>query len=111
MIKPKNQSMLTATVATTVVPSRLVGIEASRGIAALLVVLFHTTVIMNLPKYFGALPLHGLFKFGYAGVDFFFVLSGFIILHTHMNDIGKKGAIASYARKRFIRVLPIYFFY
>ena len=105
MIKQNNQSVLTA---TTTAPSRLVGIEASRGVAALMVVLFHTTVLMNLPKYFGVLPLHGLFLFGYSGVDFFFVLSGFIILHTHMSDIGKKGAIVNYTRKRFIRVLPIY---
>lgn len=89
-------------------PSRLVGIEAGRGIAALLVVLFHATAIMNLPKYFSALPLNGFFQFGYAGVDFFFVLSGFIILFTHFDDIGKKGALRAYGRKRFIRVYPIY---
>jgi exopolysaccharide production protein ExoZ len=50
---------------------KLASIEAARGIAALLVVLFHATAIINLPKYFSALPFSGFFLFGYAGVDFF----------------------------------------
>lgn len=70
--------------------NRLSSIESARGIAAFMVVLFHTTGIMNLPKYFSVMPLGGVFGFGHAGVDFFFVLSGFIILFIHYDDIGKK---------------------
>ena len=35
-------------------------------------------------------------------------MSGFIILHTHFDDIGKKGALSNYLLKRIIRVYPIY---
>lgn len=87
---------------------RLSGIEASRGIAAMLVVLFHATGIINLPKYFSALPLNGFFSFGDAGVNFFFVLSGFIILFIHHKDIGTKSVFKNYIQKRFLRVYPIY---
>jgi peptidoglycan/LPS O-acetylase OafA/YrhL len=86
----------------------LTGIEASRGVASILVVLFHATGILNLPKYYGSLPLGGLFLFGYAGVDFFFVLSGFIIMFVHHDDIGDKGKLPIYALKRLLRVYPVY---
>jgi exopolysaccharide production protein ExoZ len=87
---------------------KLQGLEASRGVAALLVVLFHASAIMSLPKYFGAKPLEGFFGFGYAGVDFFFVLSGFIILFVHYRDIGNRSNILPYLTKRFIRIYPLH---
>lgn len=87
---------------------RLTGIEAARGFAALFVVLFHATAIMSLPKYFAAVPLGGVFSFGYAGVDFFFVLSGFIILFVHYGDIGKQETLKAYTIKRVLRIYPVY---
>ncbi len=83
-------------------------IEIGRGIAALLVVCFHATAIIGLPKYFGQAPLGGLFSFGYAGVDFFFVLSGFIIFYSTAKNHGKSSAILSYVKHRLIRIYPIY---
>jgi peptidoglycan/LPS O-acetylase OafA/YrhL len=83
-------------------------IEIGRGIAALLVVFFHATVTIALPKYFGQAPMGGLFSFGYAGVDFFFVLSGFIIFYSTGKNHGKPTAILSYIKHRLIRIYPIY---
>ena len=83
-------------------------IEIGRGIAALLVVFFHATAIAGLPKYFGQAPLAGLFSFGYAGVDFFFVLSGFIIFYSTAKNHGNPRAIFSYVKHRLIRIYPIY---
>jgi len=88
--------------------SKFLGLEASRGVAAILVVLFHAAAIMNLPKYYGEMPLNGFFGFGHAGVDFFFVLSGFIILYVHYGDIGRREQLSSYFTKRFIRIYPIH---
>ncbi len=51
-------------------PARLAGIDALRGIAALLVVGLHTNAV------FGGL---GQFSKGYLGVDFFLVLSGYLM--------------------------------
>jgi len=85
---------------------RLTGIEAGRGIAALLVVAMHARG--HLLKAFEPSPLGDLFAFGHAGVDFFFVLSGFVILHVHAADIGKPAALGRYLQRRFTCVFPFY---
>ncbi len=99
---------MTALPAAAGVPrtSRLTGIEAGRGIAALLVVAMHARG--HLLKAFGAFPHQAVFAFGHTGVDFFFVLSGFIILHVHRNDIGRPARLGHYLGRRVTRVLPLY---
>ena len=87
---------------------KLLGIEAARGLAALLVVTRHCTQMLSGARYFGALPLGGLFVFGHAGVDFFFVLSGFIIAYIHAGDLGRPERFGGYASKRVIRIYPTY---
>ncbi|HEX7855571.1 MAG TPA: acyltransferase [Sphingobium sp.] len=85
---------------------KLTGIEALRGIAALSVLLYHAARHVNAAS--GAPLLMGAFQAGHAGVDLFFVLSGFLILHVHGRDIGRPGRIGHYARQRFTRVMPLY---
>jgi len=87
----------------------LASLQAGRAVAALLVVLFHVTAsISAAPKYGQHAPLGGFFSFGHAGVEFFFVLSGFVILHVHWQDIGCPQVAASYAWKRIRRIYPLY---
>jgi peptidoglycan/LPS O-acetylase OafA/YrhL len=88
--------------------SRLLGIQTARGVAALLVVLYHTGRGIALPQYTGQIPFGGLFEFGHAGVDFFFVLSGFIIYFVHNADIGVPESLPRYLRRRLVRIYPIY---
>lgn len=85
---------------------RLSGVEAARGIAATLVVLYHAA--LHLEEHVGGRIALGLPHFGHAGVDFFFVLSGFIITFVHHKDFGKPGRLAHYAKRRFTRVFPFY---
>ena len=86
--------------------ARLSGIEAARGVAATAVVLYH--VARHIRKVHDA-PLHaGFFQFGQAGVDLFFVISGFIIVWVHYGDIGAPAALSRYAERRFTRVMPVY---
>jgi peptidoglycan/LPS O-acetylase OafA/YrhL len=85
---------------------RLTGVQAARGIAALLVVAMHSRD--HLLKAFGAFPFADSVAFGHAGVDFFFVLSGFIILHVHEGDIGRPASLGRYLQRRFTRVYPLY---
>jgi exopolysaccharide production protein ExoZ len=85
---------------------RLLGIQAARGAAAFLVLAFHTQ--NQLSWIVGYIPAHGVFGFGHAGVDFFFVLSGFIIYLVHARDIGQRGALAHYAWRRVMRIYPLY---
>jgi exopolysaccharide production protein ExoZ len=86
---------------------RLEGVEAGRGVAALLVVLYHASLHVegNVP---GSAMLWGLPHFGHAGVDFFFVLSGFIISFVHRTDLGRPDRLAHYLERRFTRVFPFY---
>jgi exopolysaccharide production protein ExoZ len=88
---------------------RLDGIQFGRGIAACLVVLYHAGRMLTLPQYVG----HGffakdLFTFGNAGVDFFFVLSGFVIFYVHQRDIGQPGRLGYYLWRRVTRIYPMY---
>ncbi len=87
---------------------RLDGVEAARGVAALLVVLRHATTILAGPHAYDAPVFAGLFMFGRAGVDFFFVLSGFIIAYVHAGDIGRRPAFPAFWRKRLLRIYPPY---
>ncbi|GAB1790261.1 acyltransferase [Priestia megaterium] len=86
--------------------SKLVLIQLFRGIAALLVVALHTTDSSQ--EYFDYNYLNGMFLPGWAGVDFFFVLSGFIIFYIHLKDIGVPDKLKSYTLKRLIRIYPTY---
>lgn len=86
----------------------LTALDAGRGVAALLVVFYHATAILALPKYYGVKPFSGFFSFGYSGVDFFFVLSGFIIFYIHRDDLGNSNKIFSFAIKRILRIYPLY---
>lgn len=81
-------------------------IQAYRGFAAVLVVLYHAGTLASAK--FGASPGLEIFNFGWSGVQFFFVLSGFIIYHVHERDIGQPSMLPDYARKRVIRIYPAY---
>jgi exopolysaccharide production protein ExoZ len=83
-------------------------LQAGRAIAAILVVLFHLGIAISADKYFGITAFSIPFSFGGAGVNFFFVLSGFIILTAHRNDIFQPRQLKSYIKKRLIRIYPTY---
>lgn len=85
---------------------RLTGIEAGRGVAAVIVVSYHAARHLN--KVYGVPALMSAFQFGHAGVDFFFVISGFIILFVHYDDIGAPARLGHYLKRRLTRVMPIY---
>jgi exopolysaccharide production protein ExoZ len=84
----------------------LQSVQACRGAAALLVLLFHATFPGR--TYFNYDLLGGFFLFGYGGVDFFFVLSGFIIFWAHRQDIGRPEQTERYVLRRLVRIYPVY---
>lgn len=83
-------------------------IQIARGIAALLIVIFHISGTIALEKYFDEKIFSSIFSFGYIGVELFFVLSGFIIYYVHERDLSKPRQLISYLKKRIVRVYPVY---
>jgi exopolysaccharide production protein ExoZ len=83
-------------------------LQSGRSIAALLVLLFHLGGTISADKYFGIDAFAIPFSFGSSGVEFFFVLSGFIIYHVHKYDLGKKKSLYVYMYKRISRIYPAY---
>lgn len=70
-----------------------------RGIAALWVFLFHFPPTHQLP----------VFANGYLGVDFFFILSGFILTHAHCRTLSlNRSSILSFFRNRVTRIFPLH---
>lgn len=86
--------------------AKLGSVEGVRGVAACLVVFYH--LARQIAQGTGTMPFGALTKFGHAGVDMFFVLSGFIILHVHHSDVGRPERAWSYVCRRFTRVYPFY---
>ncbi|RYD20823.1 MAG: acyltransferase [Lysobacteraceae bacterium] len=77
-----------------------------RGIAAWFVVFYHIRLsIAGLP-----LPVRDVFAKGYLAVDFFFLLSGFVIWLTWSDRIRTGGAasIPSFLQKRIARIWPLH---
>ncbi|HSU19545.1 MAG TPA: acyltransferase family protein, partial [Acidobacteriaceae bacterium] len=71
-------------------------LDALRGIAALAVVEYHAT----------ALSAHA-FRHGYLAVDFFFVLSGFVLSYAYGDRLAEGWSTASFMKARFIRLWPL----
>ena len=83
-------------------------IQACRAAAAIAVVMFHISVTFAAAKYFNEPIFAQLLRFGSAGVEFFFVLSGFIIYFIHHRDIGNPMALGRFFRRRIERIYPSY---
>ncbi|MCP9222062.1 acyltransferase family protein [Erythrobacter sp. LQ02-29] len=78
-------------------------LEMARGIAALCVVAFNANVSAGIA---GAATFRWMDGLAYA-VDFFFVLSGFLVMRAYRRDIGVPRAIGPYLAKRTIRAFPM----
>ncbi|WP_375467716.1 acyltransferase family protein [uncultured Nostoc sp.] len=84
-----------------------------RGIAALIVVVHHFSYYA-LPKTGSTLSAYSdFFRNGYLWVDFFFILSGFIMTHVYIGDFFLRVNLSnyrSYLFSRFARIYPLHIF-
>lgn len=76
-------------------------LDALRGIAAILVVVFHVFEIFS-----GGDHTKQLLNHGYLAVDFFFLLSGFVIGHAY-DDRWRKLSLTEFFKRRLIRLHPM----
>ena len=85
--------------------TRIRCIQAFRGVAALLVVLFHLKSMEV--KYFHT-NLMGVFQFSWVGVDLFFVISGVVISLVTVGKFQNRENAISFLYHRFARIYPTF---
>lgn len=78
--------------------SRLEGLDALRGIAALVVLVYHLCE---------ALGVRWMFPRGYLAVDFFFMLSGFVMSRTYGERLEHGLSVPAFMVLRFRKLWPI----
>lgn len=86
--------------------AKLESLQVLRGIAAAMVVLYHTGTLYAVNV--GDVLWGNVFRAGFAGVEVFFVLSGLVIYWVHAGDIGQPQRARSFLIRRGFRLLPVY---
>ncbi len=79
-------------------------LDGLRGVAALLVVWYH---VFEGYQFAGNKPIIDFANHGYLAVDFFFILSGFVIGYAYDDRWGKSLSLGSFFRRRLIRLHPM----
>lgn len=102
---------MTTAIETVQTRSMLHALTGLRAFAAAWVVLYHfrADIKLLMPR---SEPLWPVMDSGYAGVDVFFVLSGFIITYTYLGQLKEPGRTATlrFLGFRLARVYPVHLF-
>ncbi|GLK84891.1 acyltransferase family protein [Ancylobacter defluvii] len=78
-------------------------LDSWRGVCAVMVVVYHFIFIVNTPF------MQNEFIFNsYLFVDFFFVLSGFVVCHAYRDRIGDRRQFAGFLLRRVGRLWPLH---
>ena len=86
-----------------------IGVQVLRGLAAMLVVLFHAAILAD--ERFGTRGGHifgPFFRAGAGGVDIFFPISGFVMVISTVGLLGEPRAWRTFLERRLIRIVPLY---
>jgi peptidoglycan/LPS O-acetylase OafA/YrhL len=93
---------------------RIPGLDGLRGIAVLAVMLFHGRFLLATGRAETFIGTH-ILNLGWAGVDLFFVLSGFLITGILLDSAATVTSTRQYLgvfyARRSLRIFPIYFLY
>ena len=85
--------------------SRLPGLDALRGLAILMVLVHHAVQVVPLPW-----PrLQAAATCGWAGVDLFFALSGFLITGILLDARDDRQYFRNFYMRRVLRIFPLYY--
>ncbi len=86
----------------TWLPSYLPELDGLRGLAILWVVLYHCDPLLQ------GMWMHRVAEWGWAGVDIFFVLSGFLITANLLGARDKLRYFHNFHARRALRIWPVY---
>ncbi|HDW3810963.1 TPA: acyltransferase [Klebsiella pneumoniae] len=89
---------------------KLESLQALRGVAALLVLLFHYRFYLRGDDESGTTIWDALFGWGIIGVDIFFIISGFIMVYTTQHYMQGCSSAKRFLLNRAIRIIPLYYF-
>ena len=80
-----------------------------RGVAAIYVLLTHAQIVLSTYLQAPSIDRNVFMYNGFRGVDLFFVLSGFILMHVHERDFAalRGSSIVDFYLLRFFRVYPL----
>src|SRR5882724_2441759 len=84
-------------------PHHMEQLDVLRGIAVLVVMIYHSCG--NVPS----LHLVSVFRYGWTGVDLFFVLSGFLITGILLQTKNTQNYFLNFYARRALRIWPLYF--
>jgi peptidoglycan/LPS O-acetylase OafA/YrhL len=92
--------------------ARIAQLDGLRGVAIAMVVLYHY-FSFHLTTSDGTLLWYLLYptRFGWSGVDLFFVLSGFLIGGILLDAKGSRNYFQVFYIRRFLRIVPIYYLF
>lgn len=79
---------------------RYMALDGLRGVAAMMVVAFH------LFETYSCGHIHQIINHGYLAVDFFFVLSGFVVGYAY-DDRWSKMSFGTFVKRRLVRLHPM----
>lgn len=86
---------------------RIPALDGVRGLAILLVILFHHTLMQ--PETTLDRVYVNVARLGWSGVDLFFVLSGFLITGLLLDSKGAPHYFRNFYARRTLRIFPLYY--
>lgn len=100
-LRMSTSAAATATDAMSPGKSHFILLDGLRGVAALMVVLFHL-----FEPYAHGDPQAQIINHGYLAVDFFFLLSGFVIAYAY-DDRWERMGLGEFFKRRLVRLQPM----
>lgn len=87
----------------------ILALDGLRGVAILLVIASHFVSNLRISADGWAWPLVAIAHAGWAGVDLFFVLSGFLITGILVDARGSSRYFKAFYARRVLRIIPVYY--
>jgi peptidoglycan/LPS O-acetylase OafA/YrhL len=93
-------------------PGEIKALTGLRFVAALWVAVFHLTLVLLHTAPWGSVRFQPTLRYGYLGVDLFFVLSGYVLALNYTDRIGQRFSwrpTLKFWWLRLARIWPVYF--